>query len=71
MPRDGRHVQGSVCSQPPTWSTQLALGTVCRRHHVETPFQDAQGDQSALAGVAGVDNTNHIPSWEAMEALLY
>ena len=23
-PRDGRHVQGSVCSQPPTWSMLLA-----------------------------------------------
>lgn len=46
----------------------LPWGTLCAGGIMEkTPFQDAQGDQSALAGVSGVDNTNHIPSWEALE----
>lgn len=71
MPRDGRHVKGSVCSQPPMWNVLLALGdSVCLRDHGETPFQDTQGDQPVLAGVSGVDNTNHIPSWEALEGPL-
>lgn len=60
------------CVQPAVmWNVPLALGdSMCLQDHGETPFQDTQGDQPVLAGVSGVVNTNHIPSWEALEGPL-